>query len=870
MLNISRYSSKQTSNSLLYYYTLSSSSGSSGSYIVTRDYSSGNNNRDRSKNIIKGLNYKSIGNQQSKNKTNSYRLADDTIISHKITSRGGPKKYLDQGFGWDNVTFHQGDISAEKLRDLQEEGKDLIDYNRNLERKREIRQQLRKDSNLSKNFKGLRNQVNQEEEEEEEEKYGSSKRRDKDEEDDEDDDEDEDEDEIEDDGQDEDEKDPTKLEFGKMKSKTFVKEDYIIMKPDQKDDESFVRKQMQDDGFESELAQDDGWREYDEKKGGVQADYSYKDEEAKSLAKKGLTKESGSLYCQGFKIDEKYLKYFMDPNHIEGGGRRGGLSRKERKKLKAKEEMAMSGKTERPRKERKVIFDEENDEEHTILQKKMANRIMSLLNESVIFKDHNTRYHSMIADYQHDPTKQSMFGFFKNQKDAYMEEDELFDPVLSKVHIVLTKTKVSSDLKWLKVYWARDSDNIDNNVDEAEEMELEGIDEEKEEMEEMEEMDEDEEGEEEDENGVNVDEEIEMEEIEDEDEDDLDEDYGQDEEHETRASSTDEPVLNDILDDLSTFKAKQIMIKRLRDTLPDEEISSTAQTHGLDNIVLSKSFRTSSLQQQKQQQQQQQQDYNNKEAFSFGKFGNEVGSEGVEFQVKIPSFDERLTVSTPKVGNDEDLKAAQRRKIAGYEAITDEQIQNRLVKLTPRLRMYIAKNMKSRYVPNLYFILDKDKKKQEASIDIFENVIAPEMLEAAKQSRSRQIEKSKQLTNKFMGVFNNSPQQQQKQATVNMKIPGYSPENEDSLYMDGDTANDVIRTELLGLGYKDFNDPYEKQTPKPETKEESLSKQFIHKKFTSLQPPIKQPTPPQPTREDKEAEANKQFFKDFNKGIFKK
>eukprot|EP01133_Synstelium_polycarpum_P010788 gene10788-12570_t len=542
-----------------------------------------------------------------------------------------------------------------------------------------------------------------------------------------------------------------KDDFSQIDRRTFIKESYTIMpKKSDRADSEYVEAQLKSNKFDDDLDEESGWREWDYKKEGIKK-YDNSMAEKQELAKKGLTrnKNDGLLYCANFAIPDKFESLFTDPE--------GPRSRSEKKYFERLDEMIAArneGKTGRRRKQRKTIVDE-NMDEHTIVQKRMSDRILEVLNESVLFDGGETD--TLQTSQMGDQNNLSEYGFFRDHREDDLDEtEEIRDPVLARANLVLSKATMSSDLRWVKVYWTREDpeSEIDNHITQ--------------EMGRLEYVMEDEQ----------YDEELE------EDQEDMEDDEDMEEEEEEE----EDMKLPDILSNLQTSGAKRFMYKiHKRGGIEGErkvDVRSESSSHNKANTVTTEIIKQEPVQIDS--------------GFSFGSSASVASFDKIQLNVTIPTLEQSLLEPTKVVddgvGDGEDqgeetgMDAERKKRLKKYEAVSDEQVTKRLIALTPRLRLYLAKRIKQRYVPNIYFVKDKQQKKMDVAIDLFDTLVIPELVSAARQKRDLESTRSKQLKNRFMGVFKTD-------SGDSTMAAGMTTDIQEKDYMDQEFADEILREE---------------------------------------------------------------------------
>ncbi|EFA86642.1 hypothetical protein PPL_00443 [Heterostelium album PN500] len=570
-----------------------------------------------------------------------------------------------------------------------------------------------------------------------------------------------------------------------IKKKTFIRESYTYI-PTTKNDEKFINDALKSDEFNEEITEESGWQEWDYGKKGVKT-YDEEKTRKQDAAKHGLSlKDDGLLYFEKFAIPPQFESYFTNPNAPTNRTEKKYFRRLDEKLLASKESNP-DDRIEKRKKQRKTVIDEDS-EEHTVLQKKFSERILDLLNDSFLFDDNDG---VVVNKSPMTPT------FFKNKEQQEMEQldsDEIVDPILAKANISLTKAKMSSDLRWVKVYWTRentvDEQNKDNNDNNDMIEQYHKYQKNQDKIIQL--M-----------NDSNINN--------DNNNDSSNNNNNEKEEfnqlEESTTTTTEEYEIQDIISELSTTGAKKLILRKHKQDIPQPSIktSSTLHKNNMVNVVGVKDTDgksdASSI---------------NPE-FSFGASNVVAASfEKVQLNVSIPTLHESLMEPTKMESlaandnNEQDdeksmeidlhdellelenqsMLQQQQAKKNRYEKVTDEQINARLVAHTPRLRLLISKNIKTRYVPNIYFLKDKQQRKMDVAIDLYDAVVVPELLRAANATKSLQSRRSEQLKNRFMGIFNDKSQSTNNNSNNNDEV-----DQADDMYMDESFANEILKEE---------------------------------------------------------------------------
>ncbi|GAM18442.1 hypothetical protein SAMD00019534_016170 [Acytostelium subglobosum LB1] len=552
----------------------------------------------------------------------------------------------------------------------------------------------------------------------------------------------------------------------KPSGRTYIRESYQVMEPDNKGDARFIADSMRSNEFMEKGMEkkESGWQLWNYKKQGLQT-YDHDRDERSELSKVGLERtDDGSLFCGKFEIPADYEDYFTKPDKV--------TSRAEKNNLKRMEAHLGREKIEKRRPKRRTIIDD-NEDEHTILQKKMSDRILEVLNDSFMFahEDNNaTRQENALRRDAH-----TGYGFFRSTDNDAIQDDELVsDPILSRSGIILTRALMSSDLRWVKVFWERDNDAVVHNVsgngngnDIGElDNEQDGYSNEPTNAYElMEQVDRFEHNQ-----ALAV---AEAEAMAEGGEGPSNDSAMDEEEEKARMLMDDAMTIPEIISNLATNKAKRIVQQHYKDELQS---------------AIPKDF-------------------------SFGSGHTQMAQTSkVTLNISVPSLEQSLREPTPVVESSSAVKkrmAAERdmRYSQKYETLTDQQIQTRLTAITPRLRLHLGKSIKTKYVPNIFFVKDKDQKRMNVTMDLYETIVFPELVNAARKSQNKDLIRSQQLKNRFLGVFKTGSSSSSSLSTPNnMYSNNYNNEEEeeekDNL-MDLSLASEILKED------RELDNPYE-------------------------------------------------------------
>ncbi|KYR01729.1 hypothetical protein DLAC_01740 [Tieghemostelium lacteum] len=578
----------------------------------------------------------------------------------------------------------------------------------------------------------------------------------------------------------------------KKNNNIFFSEKFTAMKEDDDDDNYIKEDDDSSNKYSGDLDQDSYWKKLeniDELK-----DYRHENEHVDKqyemeLEKKGMKMVDGRLHSGGIPVPSQYKHFFLDPD--------APTSRKEKNLYKRMDALKKEIKDRREQKKtqmlldskyskfgkpnRKIIIDE-HENVHTVVQKRMSDKILDVLRESAIFTP------SCQLDILEGDGKE--FGHFSNPLRKEIMDIDDADPVVSAGNIEFTKATMSSDLRWVKVYWKRiNDDESDNHFQKKNSLSQEELHDKM--------------------GNISV----------------ATEDFNQD---------------LQFINNLSNVSTKHVYYDIHKDLFKDKDhsIKSTSSNQKY-NITVNKTPPTSI---------QNDQDNNNINSY-FGENSKIITSEQIQLDFNLPknSIDiQKFKNSLKPVVEEADYDhSAKKTSKSTYYRITDKDITYRLNnKLKGRIRGLIAKRVKTRYVPDLFFLKDEKMVKDEINHDLLENLITPELKQMVKERHQQEMAKEQKYVSKFSSLFSKSP-------TSN------APLSVDFESIDDEIENDRNLIDLVN----DFAEVQDEETLK------YISK--ISKKLESLEAKVDQNTSIHQTSEPESPSSvdKSNIFKQFNKDL---
>ncbi|EGC33566.1 hypothetical protein DICPUDRAFT_98524 [Dictyostelium purpureum] len=671
----------------------------------------------------------------------------------------------------------------------------------------------------------------------------------------------------------------------------------ITYSTDTSKDSEFIKRSLGNSSFSDKLDGNEEWVELDMKKDFNDDDGpKIQDLKKKELSKKGLEERNGNYFSDDYLITSDYESYFLTPDAPN--------NRKEKNLFRKLDELKEAKNQTKTKRGFKVNHNP-NDQfvGQTIVQSRMASRILEVLNESPLFSpvsflnsniaesefnfesdtdfDNNLQ---MLAAQQSIGSQVGNSGNFNINSDDLQVDKE--DPILSKADIVLTHAEMSSDLRWVKLYWKRrEHSNINGNENKHKS---------------------------------------------------IDDFAKQDALYNIKKVKNEN--IKSILDSLGTNSAKQLVYDSFKPIMKEEEneiISSSKfgskvstnlkyqedeqqpkqnNTFGFKNsfsipnkkLELKISIKESNMKLLEQEEQEKKEKLEKREklilsllsnnqvggennsSFNLDSYnsGDNSGDNSIEYNNGIENdplllqlkgnkneINDIINDNNSKNSNNidekeeekddkkktkkskEDIEIRRNKKIRTlFYEITDKDISHRLLKLKSRIRWIIGKRVQAKFVPDILFIKDEDEIKDETTIDILDNLVPIEFTQLF-VDRVKSIEKTRnKLKNKYSSLFydNNSIETNEDDLLDDME-EDYNKDEEVDLYQVLATFPSLRHEKIVQkfLKYERENIQKEKST----TQEEDLNLQIQ--------------TPPQEQQKVEENDKTnvQEIFKQFNKDL---
>ncbi|KAF2073338.1 hypothetical protein CYY_005356 [Polysphondylium violaceum] len=522
----------------------------------------------------------------------------------------------------------------------------------------------------------------------------------------------------------------------------------LLFDKDSQNDEEYMKKWLnQPNQYSEDTLEDGDWKKFDptdknqfllqdylDNNKGIMSDKAiegFENLEKQILAKKGITKKDDGLYVGKTMIPQKFERYFLTPNAPMSRGEKNYFRKMDALQLAKKDKI---------KHKRKTIQGDEYGDVQTVVQSKLSSRILEVLQESPLFNQMAIKEERMIKTItaEHGETSITDLSFFSKPIENEMLKDQV-DPILENANIELTKVTLSNDLRWAKVFWRRISEE-DGDYEKDEERDLSNIK--------------------------------------------LEKDAPDFENLVTNQDITgNQDDINSYLKNLS-LTAKKTFYNSHKDLFKDKnnEIKSETNSNMMKIITTTTNV-----------------DNNNSNSSSNSKkesfFGNDnimsINDKQVLFDISVSKNNnnnnntiiEEKQKSIKKENKDKERKQTllkanddfevedddfiislendenqdeKSKKRVQYYKITDKDINDRLFLLKGRMRNLIAKRVKTKYVPDLFFVQDSVSEKDEVSMELVENFITPQLQQIIHLIKQEKEKKVSKLSSKFSGLFTNS------------------------------------------------------------------------------------------------------------------
>ncbi|KAM9941327.1 hypothetical protein ACTFIT_007867 [Dictyostelium discoideum] len=589
-----------------------------------------------------------------------------------------------------------------------------------------------------------------------------------------------------------------KTENGINKNKLYISEKYFYSNDKSKDDE-FIKKSLGTGKNYSEGSQNNTnnnnnggeWREIDinDKNFSNAFEERVKSEEMKrqELSKKGITEVNGHYYSNDILIPSKFESYFLKPDEP--------ISRNE-KKYFAKLDALQSAKKEKLVSKRGFKYvDTEYDDSplQTVVQSRLASKILQVLKESQMFEnnininnnenndDNNNNndennddnIENFNIDFDFEENKNKNKTNFQNPNEIDQLSMDRIDPIISKADIELTGAVMSSDLRWVKIFWKRRNHSNINENSMKSKRHLKTVDQ-----------------------LIKDDDLIKIDSI-------------QDTNLKNILNNTETNSAKQLIYDFHSKSDKSISISNIKSNNSNSKIISKVITTKTNNdnddddndnnnnnnnnndIIDPFNFGNNNLHMAENKKvkleisiNNNQDDNNNNniqdnnindekreklllKRFSNKEFNDEENKE-IEQLLKatpmkqvtnIPYSIESLLDTSDIVGpaRHREIELKRRKKYRSlFFEVTDRDISHRLVKIKSRVRWIIGKKVKSKYVPDILFVKDQSEIKDETSQDLITNYIGPELRQLFYNKIKNEIKRKEKLKSKFSGLFNSN------------------------------------------------------------------------------------------------------------------
>eukprot|EP01132_Coremiostelium_polycephalum_P008026 gene8026-9871_t len=579
--------------------------------------------------------------------------------------------------------------------------------------------------------------------------------------------------------------------------KTYYSEYYEFDEDTRKDDDFIRRESLNNSGFNvKKLPQNENnqWEEIDDDEDFESPEMIKKNlekQKIRELEKKGVTMRGDTLFVGEAQIPEKFNSFFLDPL--------GPTSRQE-KNFFSKLEALKASKKERIKKKRKLTIDENLDMQ-SIVQRRMATRILDILNDTPLFN------HEGVSRLD-DDTKGNGPSHFDNPGNFDLD-DLREDPILAKSGIVLTKALMSSDLRWVKVYWTR-TKNMNEYLK---------VDHDKKQTAEYDEVVEDGSG------------------------------------------------IKEYFENLQLPASRQLAYERFKDQMYGDKNSIKSESQDQQSSIQSKSILIKNNNNNNNNNNIFSFGGVNQPA-SINQV--ELNLNLPETENEIEGFIDPRTVKKPKKTKDDFLrelefnkefnlehntkKKSKKKLLVSLENISDSDVIRRLEQVKKQCRYVIGKRLQTKYVPDIYFAHDTTTNKQELASDLFQSFIIPQVKNFILKDKEQKEKKQDTLRSKFSGLFHGN----------NNSSTSSSGGDRHSTIEFGE--QDEIDLEDILSAFPEIDEPevldyIAGQKPKRQQEEGQSGSSVLEDMLNDKEPE---------EQEDlSEIEKNREIFKQFNKSQFK-
>ncbi|KAM9960833.1 hypothetical protein ACTFIW_009989 [Dictyostelium discoideum] len=700
-------------------------------------------------------------------------------------------------------------------------------------------------------------------------------------------------DDDEDDYDDENKKSPSsqnknkKTENGINKNKLYISEKYFYSNDKSKDDE-FIKKSLgtgknYSEGNNQNNQNNNNWREIDinDKNFSNAFEERVKSEEMKKqeLSKKGITEVDGHYYSNDILIPSKFESYFLKPDEP--------ISRNE-KKYFAKLDALHSAKKEKLVSKRGFKYvDSEYDDSplQTVVQSRLASKILEVLKESQMFENHmninnnnndnnenNDDIEKFDFDFDFEENKNKNKTNFQNPNEIDQLSMDRIDPIISKADIELTSAVMSSDLRWVKIFWKRRNHSNINENSMKSKRHLKTVDQ-----------------------LIKDDDLIKIDSIQD---TNLKNILSNTETNSAKQLIYDFHSKSDKSNSISNIKSNNSNSKIISKVITTKTNNDNDNNNNNNNIIDPFNFGNNNLHMAENKSVKLEISINNNnnnnennednnindekreklllKRFSNKEFNDEENKE-IEQLLKatpmkpvtnIPYSIESLLDTSDIVGpaRHREIELKRRKKYRSlFFEVTDRDISHRLVKIKSRVRWIIGKKVKSKYVPDILFVKDQSEIKDETSQDLITNYIGPELRQLFVNKIKNEIKRKEKLKSKFSGLFNsnNNDNNNDNNNNSNNSSKNINEERVNSLLKDDEDD----QVDLIGI-LREF----------PELLHDRVVQKYLRMERKKKKEEEQDQEQDQEQEEDQEQEQEqeqeqqnntntKQMFKDFNKDL---